>query len=104
MKPPTDKIDSELAELLRSAAVWHAATPPHPPERVREMASLSDRLAAEDAAAAELLDSLANTPGAWWRTAVMKSPIGRTAGTARQLLVRMRGVVRKSPAHALEIT
>jgi tetratricopeptide (TPR) repeat protein len=104
MKPPTDEIDSELAELLRSPAVWRAATPPRPPERVREMVSLADRLAAEDAAAAELLDSFANTPAAWWRTAVMKSPVGRSASTVRQLLERTRTEVRKSPARALELT
>src|SRR5881275_3064829 len=104
MKPPTDKIDSELAELLRSPAVWQPTTPPRPPERVREMASLADRCAAEDAAAAELLDSLANTPGAWWRMAVMKSPVGRTAGVVRQLLERWRTERYKSPARALELT
>jgi tetratricopeptide (TPR) repeat protein len=103
MKPPTDEIDSELAELLRSPAVWQPTTPPRPPERVREMAGLSERLAAEDAAATELLDSLANTPAAWWRTAVMKSQVGR-AGVVRTLLEAMRPAIRKSPAHALELT
>jgi len=68
------------------------------------MVSLSKRLVAEDRDAAELLGSLTNTPGAWWRTAVMKSPTGRTAGTVRQLLERMRTELRKSPPRALELT
>ncbi|HYU24522.1 MAG TPA: hypothetical protein VEO74_04920, partial [Thermoanaerobaculia bacterium] len=104
MKPPTDEIDSELAELLRSPAVWQPTTPPRPPERVREMAGLSDRGAQEDDAAKELLDSLANTPTAWWRTAILKSPAGRTAGTVRKLLERMRTEVRESPSRALGLT
>jgi tetratricopeptide (TPR) repeat protein len=107
--PPTDDLDRQLAELLRSAAVWHpaetaAAAPPPAPKRVRELATLADRLAAEDRAAAELLDSLANTPAAWWRTAIVKSPAGRTAGVVRQLLERVRTLVRTSPPHALAVT
>jgi tetratricopeptide (TPR) repeat protein len=104
MKPPTDEIDSELAELLRSPAVWHAATPARPPERVREMTSLAGRAAQEDDTAEELLGSLVNTPTAWWRTAILKSPAGRTAGTVRKLLERMRTELSKSPPRALDLT
>src|SRR5439155_5083708 len=87
-----------------SPAVWQPTKPPRPPERVREMASLSDRGAREDGAAEELLDSLTNTPSAWLRTAILKSPAGRTAGTVRMLLERMRTELNKSPARALELT
>lgn len=103
MKPPTDDLDRELAELLRSPAVWQG-TQVSPPPRVREMTAFSQRLATEDREAGELLDSLANTPITWWRTAIVKSPIGRTAGIVRQLLDRMRTERTKSPARALELT
>lgn len=99
-----DDLDNELAELLRQPGVWLDETPSRPPQRMLELASLAERLAAEDREAAALLDSLANKPSAWWRTGVMKSPVGRTAGIVRQLLERMRGEIRKSPARALEIT
>lgn len=101
---PTDDLDRELAELLRSPAVWQGTAVPPPPPRVREMTALSERLATEDREAGELLDSLANTPAQWWRTAVLKSDNGRTAGTVRQLLQRMRSELSKSPARALELT
>src|SRR4051794_30111678 len=99
-----DVLDTELAELLRHPSVWQPETPVRPPQRVQELASLAERLAAEDRNAAALLDSLANTPATWWRTGVMKSPHGRTAGTVRQLLGRMRTEVRSSPARALDLT
>lgn len=99
-----DVLDTELAELLRHPSVWQPETPVRPPQRVQELASLAERLAAEDRNAAALLDSIANTPATWWRTGVMKSPHGRTAGTVRQLLGRMRTEVRRSPARALDLT
>lgn len=103
---PTDDLDLELAELLRRPGVWQsAATPVVPvPPRIRETASLASRLTSEDREARELLESLANTPSAWWRTAAMKSPVGRTAGMVRQLLERTRTIVRKTPPQALEAT
>jgi len=107
--PPTDDLDTELAELLRRPGVWQSAqTPvaaavPVPPP-VHRMSALASRLSAEDRAATELLGSLANTPAAWWRTAILKSPGGRSAGTVRQLLERTRTTVRKAPPQALEAT
>jgi tetratricopeptide (TPR) repeat protein len=103
---PTDDLDAHFADLLRSAAVWQPAETPAvaPPARIRELSSLATRLNEEERASAELLESLANTPVAWWRTAILKSGSGRTAGMVRQLLERMRTVIRKTPAHALEIT
>src|SRR5437764_874922 len=103
---PTDDLNAHFAELLRSAAVWQPADSPAPtpPARIRELSSLATRLDEEDRSAAELLDSLENTPTAWWRTAVVKSHSGRTAGVVRQLLERMRTIIRKVPAHALEVT
>ncbi len=103
MKAPTDDLDTELAALLRDPSVWHESEPQLPP-RMREVSELSKRLAVEDREAAELLDSLANTPAAWWRTAILKSPVGRTAGIVRMLLDRMRSVIRTAPPHALEVT
>jgi tetratricopeptide (TPR) repeat protein len=103
MKPPTDDLDRELAELLRSPDVWQGTQVALPP-RMREMTALSQQLANEEHEAAELLDSLANTPMTWWRTAVLKSPAGRTLSAVRQLLERVRTEVRKSPARALELT
>src|SRR5207248_11464542 len=104
-----DVLDTELAELLRHPGVWQPETPVpppavRPPARMLELASLAERLAAEDRNAAALLDSLENKPATWWRTGVMKSAAGRTVGTVRQLLGRMRGEVHKSPARALELT
>jgi len=105
MKPPTDELDRKLAELLRSPEVWHAAEKPAPPpERAREVAGLAERLAAEDHEVAALLDTLSNTPPAWWRTAILKSPNRHCAGTVRKLLERMRSLIRKSPPQALEVT
>src|ERR1044071_2675968 len=103
MKPPTDDLDRELAELLRSPDVWQGTQVTLPP-RMREMTALSQQLANEEHEAAELLDSLANTPMTWWRTAVLKSPAGRTLSAVRLLLERVRTEVRKSPARALELT
>jgi len=103
MKAPTDDLDTELAALLRDPAVWRGRDA-QPPLQMREVATLSSRLAAEDREAGELLDSLANTPAAWWRTAILKSPVGHTAGLVRQLLTRMRPEVRRSPLRALELT
>jgi tetratricopeptide (TPR) repeat protein len=102
MKPPTDDLDRELAELLRSPDVWQGTQVSS--ARAHEMTALSQRLANEDREAAELLDSLANTPMTWWRTAVMKSAAGRTPGMVHKLLERVRTEVRKSPARALELT
>src|ERR1043165_128479 len=102
MKPPTDDLDRELAELLRSPDVWQG-TQVLPP-RVQEMTALSQQLGEEERKASELLDSLASTPVTWWRTAVMKSPAGRTSGMIHNLLERTRSEVRKSPARALELT
>ena len=100
-----DILDREFAELLRRPGVWEAETPPsRPPQRVLELAALAKRLAEEDRDAAALLDSLADKPSAWWRTGVLKAPNGRTAGTVRQLLDRMRKELHQSPARALEIT
>jgi tetratricopeptide (TPR) repeat protein len=100
-----DILDSELAELLRRPGVWDTQVPtPRAPQRIVELASLASRLGTEDREAAALLDSLASKPSAWWRTGVMKSPAGATAGTVRQLLERMRSEIRKSPARALELT
>jgi tetratricopeptide (TPR) repeat protein len=99
-----DVLDTELAELLRRPSVWQAEPPLRPPQRLRELASLAERLAEEDRTAAALLDSLESKPATWWRAGVMKSPHGRTAGTVRQLLERMRPEVRRAPARALELT
>jgi len=102
---PTDEIDRQLAELLRSPEVWRTAEKPVPRQaKVPEVTGLAERLAAENHDVATLLDSLASSPAAWWRTAVMKSPVGRSASTVRQLLERMRTEVRKSPSRALDLT
>ena len=99
-----DDLETEIGDLLRRPAVWTGETPAPHPERARELASLSERLAEEDREAAALLDSLGSTPGAWRRTAVFKSPHGRTTGMVRQLLDRMRSELRRTPARALELT
>lgn len=104
MKAPIDDLDAELATLLRDPEVWHEKVLPQLPPRMQELSALSERLTLEGREAAELLDSLENTPQAWWRTGVMKSPYGRTAGMVRQLLDRMRPEIRRSPARALELT
>jgi len=105
MKPPTDELDRKLAELLRSPEVWQKAETPVPRKaKVQEVTGLADRLAAENHEVAALLDTLVSTPPAWWRTAILKSPIGRSASTVRQLLERTRTEVRKSPSRALELT
>lgn len=104
MKHPPDDLDREIAELLGAADVWQEVEVPSPPNRLREMNSLAERLAAEHREAAELLDSLANTPISWWRTAIVKSPVGRTIGIVRALLERMRTELSKAPARALELT
>ncbi|HKS21862.1 MAG TPA: hypothetical protein VJZ76_03610 [Thermoanaerobaculia bacterium] len=102
MKPPTDDLDRELAELLRSPDVWQGTQVV--PSRVHEMTALSRRLANEDREAAELIESLASTPITWWRTAIVKSPIGRSSGIVRKLLDRMRTELSKAPARSLELT
>jgi tetratricopeptide (TPR) repeat protein len=100
-----DDLDTEFAELLRRPTVWVEDMPaPRPPQRVMELASLAQRLETEKREATALLDSLEGKPSTWWRNGVLKSPAGRTAGTVRQLLERMRDEVRKSPIRALEIT
>lgn len=98
-----DDFEREVAELLRRRDVWRdgektAAAPP----AIAAMASLGSRLAAEDAAAAELLREIEKTPAAWWRTAILKSR--PNAGTVRKLLEMMRRLIVKSPPQALECT
>lgn len=99
-----DILDSELADLLRRPSVWQDRARVQVPKGMRELQALAERLADEDRRGAALVDSLADKPSAWWRTTVMKSPHGRTVGTVRQLLDRMRVEVRRSPARALDLT
>jgi len=100
-----DEFDTEFAELLRRPEVWVEEMPaPRPPQRVMELASLAERLESEKREAAALLDSLEGKPSTWWRTGVLKSPHGRTAGTVRQLLDRMRSELHRTPIRALELT
>jgi tetratricopeptide (TPR) repeat protein len=99
-----DILDSQLTDLLRRRTVWQPEAPVRLPQRMVELQSLAGRLVEETRKGAALLDSLANTPSAWWRTAVMKSPDGRNAGVVRQLLERMRTELHRAPARALELT
>src|ERR1051325_940134 len=101
----TDDFDLELADLLRRPDVWHEpAAPARTPAGIAAMETLSARLAVEDEAAAELLRDIEKTPVAWWRTAIVKSPVARSAGIVRQLLEQMRRVIPTSPLNALECT
>jgi len=101
----TDDFDLELSELLRQPETWREPSrAAAPPPAIAAMASLSARLAVEDAAAAELLHDIEKTPAAWWRTAIAKSRSSHGAGIVRQLLAQMRSLIAKSPLNALECT
>ncbi len=90
---------------LSSEALWQATVdteeePPEeePPEEIRIMANL---LAAEDAAAEQLLVPFLRSPASFRRARVTSRPGLRTAGVARRLYAESRRFRERQPMHAL---
>lgn len=102
-----NKDRDEIVEALKDATAWESpAAEPIPVSRPRmqELIAFRERLAREDAAAAELCDRVLTGPSAWWRTRLRQAADGRTAGVVRQLIARVQSFIERAPADALVIT
>jgi len=92
----------ETIKLLESEDVWTDASPS--PARLADVAAFAARLKKEDSEAAAVCDEVLTGPSAWWPTRLRKAAGGRTAGVVRELLVRTRQFVERTPSDALQIT
>ena len=87
---------------LGSDALWDLADGVNddPPEAIRQLTALLSR---EDAAAAELLDSLVRSPASFKRANVAAIAEMRTAGVVRRLCAESRALRERMPMHALVV-
>jgi tetratricopeptide (TPR) repeat protein len=102
--PPCGALLNELRAFdaaLSSGAVWElGGGSDEPPEAIRQLA---DRLAQEDAEAAELLSPLVASPASFRRANVAAIPAMRTAGVVRKLCEESRSLRERQPMHALVV-
>jgi len=98
----------EMIEALRFADVWESQPEPAVesprPSRLADMLSLNTRLAREEADAATVCNDVLSGPSAWWSTRLRKALVPRNAGLVRQLLGRVRPLIERTPADALQVT
>jgi tetratricopeptide (TPR) repeat protein len=98
----------EMIEAFRFAEVWEGSPEPVAevprPSRLAEAVSLNARLAREETAAEAACDEVLSGPSAWWSTRLRKAGAARTAGLVRQLLGRVRPLIERTPADALQVT
>lgn len=74
------------------------------PEWIAKKIAFYARLEDEDRAGAALCASALTGPSAWWGTRLRQEKDHRTAGVVRELLVRFRDLVYRTPADALVLT
>ena len=93
----------EIVEALQSDVTWNDPTPA-PRQFVVDVAAFADKARQEDEQAAALCDEVLSGPPAWWRQRLRKADGVYTAGMVRQLLERMRTLLERVPADALQVT
>lgn len=93
----------EMVATLSSSEVWQA-TPAPPRQFVVDVVGFADRARREEAAAVALCDAILTGPAAWWQQRLRQSGGAHTAGMVTQLLERMRTLLGRSPASALQVT
>lgn len=106
-KPCSDELASQRAitEALRADTIWTEPEEPRPPAvRLGGVLSFAKMLRREDDEAEIICDEVLSGPEAWWSTRFTKLGVEPTAGVVRQLLERMRQLLEKSPAGALQVT
>jgi tetratricopeptide (TPR) repeat protein len=93
----------EIVAALRTEEVWSSPAPA-PRQFVVDVVSFSDRVKVEDGRAVTLCDEILTGPPAWWVQRLRRAEGVYTAGMVRELLGRMRQVIDRAPANALQIT
>ncbi|HEX6087866.1 MAG TPA: hypothetical protein VF266_25260 [Thermoanaerobaculia bacterium] len=88
---------------LREPRMW-AAAPVRVSEAARDAAAFAERAAAEEEEASRLCAEVLTGPAAWWPQRLRNTDGAATAGMVRQLLLRMRSLVERSPKDALQVT
>ena len=93
----------ELVAALVDPESWQSA-PPARRQFVVDVVAFAARARAEEEHAATLCDEILTGPSSWWRQRLLKSEGAATAGMVKQLLSRMRTLLERSPANALQVT
>jgi len=94
----------EIVEALASGETWESVPAAAPRQFILNVTAFAERARAEEEAAAFLCDEILSGPASWWRQRLMKAENAATAGMVKQLLDRMRTMLERSPANALQVT
>ena len=96
----------EIVAALRTADVWDnaSATAAAPRQFLSTVTAFAERARLEEERAIALCDEILSGPSSWWRQRLRKSEGFCTAGMVKQLLERMRTMLERSPANALQVT
>ena len=92
-----------VIDALRSSATWEEDTPA-PRQFVLDVVSFAARAKQEEEEAHVLCDEILTGPSSWWPQRLRKAAGAHTAGMVKELLERMRQMVKSSPAAALQVT
>jgi tetratricopeptide (TPR) repeat protein len=92
-----------LLERMGDPRLWQKLPPP-PRDAIRELAAFAERVALEDELASSLCDAILTGPAAWWPQRLRTTRGTRTAGMVRQLLLRTRAYLERTPKEALQVT
>ena len=103
MDDNNDGIVSDLETALASPLVWEAEAPA-PRHFVGNIVAFAARLREEEENARGLCDEILTGPAEWWPQRLRTTQGTDTAGMVRELLERMRQMLERSPAKALQIT
>lgn len=96
--------DHEVIEALRAEDVWEAEPAPPPRQLVFDVVAFATRAKAEEQSARALCDEILTGPSSWWPQRLAKAEAAFTAGMVKELLERMRQLLERSPANALQVT
>lgn len=94
----------EIIAALASGETWESAPAPAPRQFIVNVAAFAERSRAEEEHAAALCDEILTGPSSWWRQRLWKTEGAGTAGMVKKLLDRMRTLLERTPANALQVT
>ncbi|MEO8379711.1 MAG: tetratricopeptide repeat protein [Acidobacteriota bacterium] len=94
----------DIIEALASGESWESAPAPAPRHFIVNVTAFAERARSEEEQAKVLCDEILSGPSSWWRQRLRTTDGVATAGMVKQLLNRMRDMLERSPANALQVT
>jgi tetratricopeptide (TPR) repeat protein len=94
----------ELIASLSDRDTWQSAPAPALRQIVANITAFADHARQEEERAAALCDQILTGPAQWWRQRLFNTEGAATAGMVKQLLDKMRVLLERSPANALQAT